>query len=431
MSALWRMLCADVRHHGRRLVLVGAGLSCAAALFTLLCAFGLGLRTGLLAQFGRALPGHMVEVKRQSVQVGPLELNLGGMLGDDPLTLALVPELEHLPHVRRAYPILDVALPMAAQGGAGLFGRTLATQIFMSAVPPDLVGGEFLKASLSSEGPVPVVVHDSLVALYNSTVAPALGTPKVTSEALVGLSFDIVIGQSPLMPTSPGGQIGRLRAKIVGTSPYALPMGISVPWDTGLRLLTAYGNPPGSQGDAAPLRAVLLQADGPESLLGLGQEVAAFGLHVDDTATQVGQMLRAMVVVLGLFGLFGLALAGLGTVYAFSGYVQARGRELGLVRIVGATPLFIATWMLTEAAMMGALCGAVGVGAAYGAAQLALVWFGPSLATVPLLPEHLFEFSAPLMALAGLLAVATATLGALGPTLHACWQPLARHTHPQ
>ncbi len=428
MKALLKLLWADVRHHGRRLLLVASGLTLATTLFVLLCALGLGVRLGLLQQWGENLPGHMVEVKPQGVQVGPLELNLGQLVGDGPLTLDQVEDLSHLPHVRAAYPVLDVPLPMAAHGGASLFGKTLATQIFISGLPEALLAQTPLGAPFVDDpaGAIPVVIHESLVTLYNTTVASALKTPKIASNALVGLSFDLVLGHSPLMATGDDAPVRHFRAKIVGTSPYALPLGVSVPFVSGKRLLDSYG--PSTRG-TTPLRSVLLEADGPEALLGIGREVATLGLHVDERATQIGHMLGAMVVVLALVGLLALALSGVGMVYAFAAYVEGRNRELTLMRVVGATPMFVLALMLLEALVLGVAAGASGVALAAGIIKLGPLAWGEALQQVPLLPAQLFVLP-PALALGAVgLTVCTALLGALGPSIASSRARLVGTTH--
>lgn len=428
MKALFKLIFADARHHGRSLIGVTVGLTVATMLFALLCALGLGLRAGLLQQWGQALPGHMVEVAPQAVQVGPLELSLGGLLGDSPLSMQQVEDLRQLPHVQAAYPILDVPLPMGAQGGASLFGKTLATPIFVSALPTALVDAAFVDAP---DGVIPVVIHESLVTLYNTTVAHALGTPKITSSALTGLSFDLILGRSPLSPpghSDPAKPTRRMRAKVVGTSPYALPLGISVPETTGQRLWRDFG-PDGAEGASAPLRAVLLQTDSPAALEGLGREVAAMGLHVDEGAKHISDMLAAMVLVFALVGALVVALTGVGMGHAFGAYVRARVRELTLMRVVGASGPFVFGLMVSEAAAVGMLSGVLGV-----AGAVCLVHFGPSfwgeaLADVPLLPHELLLLPPMLMAAAVGLTTATAVLGALWPALSASRAPLTRATH--
>lgn len=426
MQALFKLILADARHHGRSLLGVSMGLTVATLLFALLCALGLGLKAGLLQQWGQALPGHMVEVAPQAVQVGPLELSLGGLLGDSPLSAQQVDDLRALPHVQAAHPILDVPLPMGAQGGASLFGKTLATPIFVSALPTALVGAAFVDAP---EGVIPVVIHESLVTLYNTTVAHALGTPKITSAAVTGLAFDLILGRSPL---SPAGQADaarptrRMRAKIVGTSPYALPLGISVPEATGQRIWRDFG-PEG--GTAAPLRAVLLQTDSVEALEGIGREVSAMGLHVDDRAKQMGDMLSAMVLVFALVGALVVALTGVGMGHAFGAYVRARVRELTLMRVVGASGPFVFGLMLSEAALVGLISGTLGVACAWGVVRLGPRLWGEALAEVPLLPQELLLLPPGLVAAAVGLTTATAVLGALWPALSSSRAPLVRATH--
>jgi predicted lysophospholipase L1 biosynthesis ABC-type transport system permease subunit len=192
--------------------------------------------------------------------------------------------------------------------------------------------------------------------------------------------------------------------------------------------LHSYGGAP--QGDDAPLRSVLLEADDIQALPSLRQEVAALGLHVDDHAQEVADLLSAGVAVLALFGLLGLMLTGVAMVYAFGGYVEARGRELALVRTVGATPGFVLTWMLLEALGLGLLAGGLGTAVAatcvYGGPKL----WGPALAQVPLLPKPLLLMPWPLGAAAVAVTALTAVLGALGPAWRGARSPLSDPTHP-
>lgn len=439
MAALLKLLRADLRHHGARLAVLGLGLSVATALFVLLLGLGLGLREAVLVQLSHALPGHMIEVRPRHLQVGPLDLAMGGLLADAELTMAQARALAALPQVRAAHPVIDVPLPMSAQGGQALVGRALHAEIFMDALaePLGLPGADEPQRIAPfvdvPDGPIPVLVSPQLVALYNTTVAPALGAPNIVPEALVGFTFDILVGRSQLARVDAQQRQGRIRAQVVGLSALALPLGISVPLATGRRLMREFGPEDARSVPADPgaevLRAILLEAASAESVPAITQAVTDMGLHVDEGAVPLRAILRAMVLAMAGLGGLVLALTGVGLMHALAAYVGSRRRELALVRAVGASRGFVVVWMLASALGLGLAAGLWGICLAKGAALGLNHTLGPALRGIPLMPAEPFVLPWSVLALGLVTATATAVLGAIAPALRAARADIAWATH--
>ncbi|HET6344349.1 MAG TPA: FtsX-like permease family protein, partial [Myxococcota bacterium] len=389
---------------------------------TLVVALGFGARELILKEVVRELPVDTVEVVPRTLDLGLFKVGTSALFGAQPLDAAALARLQGLPGVAQASPRLDVGLPLGAQGGARFFGRRLYTDLFMTAVPPELVREEVGPAFTDTPDVIPVLISDQLVDIYNASVAPGLGTPQLTPEALTGFEFEIVVGRSLMLGSRGARTAGVERARIVGVSRYAMRLGVTVPLQTGRRLLAQYAD----HDEGERYSAVLLKAQSAAEVPTVAAGVEALGYGIDHTAQKTRRILTAATALAGGVGLLVLLLASLNIAHSFFAQLSERRRELGILRAVGARQLDVVALVVWQAAVLGLAGGVAGVGAARLVALAVDASVRTFLPNFPFRPESFFVFPWQLYAGSLLAAVVATSLGALWPALAAARMPVAR-----
>ena len=119
-----------------------------------------------------------VEFRKQGLDLGILKLDpsaiFGGQSGISP---ALVEELEQIDTVAHVYPRLDIGLPMGARGGQALLGKSLYADLLLEGLPVSLLSPETSVGAWDPQKPVPIWISNTLIEIYNSSVAPFLKLP--------------------------------------------------------------------------------------------------------------------------------------------------------------------------------------------------------------------------------------------------------------
>jgi ABC-type lipoprotein release transport system permease subunit len=421
-GSLWQMAARDLLATRGRTAVSAAGIALGVGVLLVVVALGLGARDVILKEIVRKLPVDTIEVVPRRLSLGLLEVGAGSLLGGETLNDETVERLRRLDGVEAAYPKLEVDIPMGARGGARLFGRRLYTDLFMTALPAELVRPEAGDDFRDGTGVVPVVISDQLIEVFNSSVAPSLGIPRMTAETLEGFEFEIVLGRSLMLGTRGAARTGSERARIVGVSRYAMRLGVTVPSETAERLLETYGDPDREREYAG----VLLRAASPADVPSIRAAVEAAGLAVDETAERTSDILTAATLLASLVGLLVLALAALNIAHSFFASLSEQRRDLAILRAVGARRLHLVGLVLAQAVLLGIAGGACGLLVAHGVALAVDLGATVLLPAFPFKPESFFSMPVWLDGAALLAAVAAAALGALWPALRAARAPLAR-----
>lgn len=401
-----------------RSIIAAVGIALGVGVLLVVASLGLGVRDVVLKEVVRELPVDMIEVLPRSMDLGLFQAE--SLFGGTRLNGETLGALRSLPQVEAAYPELKVRIPMGARGGERIFGRPLYTELFMSGVPESLVGLEgFAHPPDAGEGippVIPVVISNQLIEVFNSSVAPALGIPKLTDTTLNGFEFDIVLGRSMMLGTRGAAGQGVHRARIVGTSPHAMRLGVTVPLETARQILRRYG---GEGDDNEVYGGVLVKARSPREIPAITAAVSSMGLSVDETAERTSNLLTAATALASLLGLLVLALAALNIAHAFFASLSERARELAILRAVGARRLDLVLIVEAQALMLGFVGGILGLVVAHlttmAIDRAAAVW----IPHFPFKPDTFFAHSMTLDALALGAAMLAAALGALWPALMA------------
>jgi hypothetical protein len=442
--ALASLVGRDVRRARASLGGAAFGIGAGTAALSFFAALALGVRAVL---FGDAFPLDRVELEpKAGPEPGLLSVLLGGGAPPPGIEATTVERVASMPGVRRAYPKLRAAFPAAAFGGKELLGREIGThEVPLEGLDPALIAGE-LKGPLpfadplagggatcggddacgparycerpSGEGagrcsdPVPVLVSRYLIELFNKGIAPAHGYPPVAASLLAraeGLPFRLELGAS-MLGRAPRGAPRAVRARIVGVSPNAIDLGLTLP----LGVMERWNREYAGEAAAARRSSLLVRVTSADRVAPLVEAAAREGLAPrDERARDLSAMVNGVAALLGLVSLVMLAVASSNIAFTFRALVAERTAEIGLYRALGATPGDVRAWLLALAAAVGAAAGAAGALLARGAAWLADRAAASGLPEFPFKPETFFRFPAALWAAGPAFGALFAVVGAL------------------
>jgi ABC-type lipoprotein release transport system permease subunit len=389
-------------------------------------AFGVAVGVGALVFFvalglgvGALVREKVFPVDARLVEVVPSPLALG-LLGAR-LDQAQVSRLAALPGVRRAHRKLAVRAPAVSVYEGDFFGKPLrmGLEVLAVGVDPELVRADVRLGDFGDPGPgqpIPALVANRLLTLYNGTFAPGRGLPLVSPPMLVGFTLPVEWNRSFIVAAAPGPVL-HSRAQVVGLSDRALLAGLTIPLAAAQRLNREL------HVETDLFSGVSLEAEDPGRVPELVAAVKALGLSVDDQERRAGEGATAAVALttaaLALLSGLICLLAAFNIAHALSSSVRARERELGVMRAVGAAPADLFQLVLGEALVLGLVGGLVGTAAA---ALAAVGVDAAATAYLPALPFEagsLFRFPAWLPGAGVLLGALAAAGGALWPARRA------------
>lgn len=443
-GALATLVSREVRRSGGALTTASFGIMAGTAALTFFVALGLAVRAVLL---GQVFPLDRVEFEPAAQpEPGLLSILVGGGKAPPGVGPEAVQRLRTAQGVVGVFPKLRFAFPSGAFGGAELIGREVGThEMIADGIDPALVGAEVAGPfpfvdplskpgavcraddgctggqycelpSGQAEGrcsePVPVLVSPYLVELFNKGIARAHGLPAVGQTLLSkaqGITFRLQLGVS-MMGKSRQGVARSARARVVGISPNAIDLGVTLPLEVVKRWNREFHGPEAAE----RFTSVVVRVDRADRVAPLIQQAAAEGLSARDSrARDVSVLISGVMGLLGLVAMVMLAVAASNIAYTFRVLVAERRAEIGLYRALGATPGEIGAWWLAVATVVGMVGGVAGVVVARVVALGADVGARRWLPDFPFKPESFFLFPPWLLALAALFGGAFALLGAV------------------
>lgn len=278
------------------------------------------------------------------------------------------------------------------------------------------------------EMPVPVILSPSLLELYNGSVQSMLrGTtiatkpPRLTEDALIGFGVRAELGVGMLgraVGIEQGEQsVREVPLKLVGFSPLAIALGATVPRGYIERWNAEFGQ----ASSAKDYSAILVELESASDLNTVIDRVRD-DLNLDvhprhEAARRAAGMLTILLIIFGLLAAGIVAVGAMHIAQTAALRNQARRREFGVMRSLGASSGDILWMLMAEAALLGAIAGALAFPAAWGVAQIADWFFVQYVPDFPFKPATLFAFRWVWWAVSIALAVCAAVLGALLPAI--------------
>ncbi len=422
LSRLINLAQSQVRATATRTIIAALGIAIGTGMLMVVVGLGLGIRDVVLNEVMERLPVNMMEVRPKSIDLGIFKTNLD-LFGRGGIDANTVRTLRRHPLIGEVFPKVEVKLPLGARGGSRLFGRRMYAELFMVGISPQLVA-DHVDIGRFREDPsttiIPVIVSNQLLEVYNQSVAPAMGTPQLSADMLIGFEFEIEVGRSLMLGSKGARTSGTERGRIVGVSPYALKLGVSVPTATAERLLKKYA----LHYTAPHFASMIIKAKTAVAVPEVRDLVRSMGLEVDDSAKQTSDLLRAGIAIAALIASLVLLLAALNIAHTFFASLHERRRELAILRAIGARQADLFIIIGFEAVMIGAL-GAV-MGGGFANIGCAALDYGAHhfLPNFPFKPESFFVLPLWLYCSTAAAAILASIVGALWPTLKISRAPL-------
>lgn len=428
----------------------GFGIAAGTAALVFFLALGLGVRSVLL---GDVFPIDQVELEPpKGEDPGLAGLLFGG--GDTPgVDEASVDALRQLPDVAVVYPKLRFAFPAGAFGGKEILGHDVgAHEIVGDGVDTETVRADLgekpfrfedplpsATASCASDAqcdadhyceivsgesvgkcsePVPVVVSQYLIEIFDKSIAPAHRLPpigKTLVERAEGIPFTIRLGESTLGKAK-RGEPRSAKARLVGVSRRAIDLGITLPIEVVRRWNSEYAGDEAATSYSSVVAKVRPRGDTARVITA----AQAMKLEPHDTrARDVSVLLTGVTALLSLVAAVLLVVSASNIAYTFRVLVAERRTEIALYRAIGASRGDMRSWMLCLAVVVGLMGGAVGLAVARISALVADRLAASKLPDFPFKPATFFAFPLWLWA-AGLgFAALFSLLGALVPAFRA------------
>ncbi len=200
----------------------------ASLLLVFFISIGLGVGNILQRFLSSDLPEEQVRITPLGVQAGTFQTERGGT----ELTSAILDSLSALPEVDRIDPQVYAHVPAYLRGL--LAGRNYYTDISLEGVTTAFVPDSMLQhidwnytLSDSAEKPLPIILSENLLIVYNAGFAESNGLMGLTPEGVIGLEVQVNVGSSSL--ASLQERPVTVRAEIVGTSRNVALFALAVP----------------------------------------------------------------------------------------------------------------------------------------------------------------------------------------------------------
>lgn len=474
LKALSALVLRNVGRSKKNFLMSAIGIVVGISTFVFFIGLSEGIKRVVL---GRIFLVDQVEVVPKRIDAGAAGGLLGLGTGGRVLDVTVADELKALPGVVDVYPKMKFTFPTRGYGGEGLFGRNVYAELVADGIEPRLVadelpaGHEFfdreadVRCDAGADGqpgkcpdgqacngeglcvrqpcvydwdtrleacpgesfcaedtklcelPVPVLVSNHLLELYNGSLATALSTgskkmPQLSKQMIMGFQFWMEFNQSYIDRSRGQGAITR-RAKLVGFSDKAISVGVTLPVAYVKRLNQRYR---GAEA-AATFHSMILKVDDQTRVPAIVKAVKDMGFDLADkteNAERAGDIIKTVQSVFALVSAIIVGIAAINISQMFFMIIYQRRREIGLLRALGASRNDVRGLILGEATVIGLFGGLLGALTGLGASKLA-DYIAARLPEFPYKPDTFFAFPAWLWLAAAGGAVFFCLLGAFFP----------------
>ena len=229
---------------------------------------------------------------------------------------------------------------------------------------------------------IPALASRQLVELFNTSLRRSWNLPRLNPDGLLGATLELRIGAS----TFGVGRRTRVideRVRLVGFSDRAMPLGLTLPYGCVERLNARLGGGP------RPHAAVLVledRSDAPAVMRAIRDR----GLEVRDRgARRAASVVGLLRLAAGALAVALLSVAAVGVLHAMAMLLDARRREIAVLRAVGVARGPLRLSLMMEASVTGVAAATVGVGLALAGGLATDRLLAQRLPYLPFRPDHL------------------------------------------
>ena len=226
---------------------------------------------------------------------------------------------------------------------------------------------------------VPVIVSPKLLEIFNSSFAEPHGLPKINTNIAnfirqrggysrmrftIGLGKTYVTGSNTEIKAKPRDVEGYL----VGINNKAIDIGLTVP----IQYVAEWNREYQGDLEASTYSSIVVVVNNKDQISPFSSWLRSTEkLELEDSVGErFAQAIFGVTMLFLLISFVIVLISAINIAHTFFMQVSDRRREIGLLRAVGATQTDVRLIILGEAALIGLIGGAVGVGVAIGAAAL-------------------------------------------------------------
>ncbi|MCA9560203.1 MAG: FtsX-like permease family protein [Myxococcales bacterium] len=441
-----QLVLRNVARSKKNFLMSGIGIVVGISTFVFFTGLAEGIKDVVL---GRIFLVDQIEVVQKKFDTGLTQSDsLFGLGGTRPLDSGVVEELRALPGVREVFPKMKFTFPTRGYGGKALFGRDIWAEIIADGIEPALVkdeiehpeafrdweediactqpsdcpDGRTCEAGVCTrqacayteetrltacpgesycaedtgkcETPVPFIVSNHLLELYNGSLATALSggdrkMPKLSKTTVMGFQLNVTLGKSFLGRSTRAQPITR-RIKLVGFSDKAITVGVTMPIDYVRRFNRLFSG----DESAATYHSIIVKVQDQTVVPQIVKAVKDKGFELADSTENAERAAEIIKTVESVFALISFVIVGIAAInisQMFFMLIYQRKREIGVLRAVGASRNDVRLIILGEALLIGLVGGGAGAATGYGLAALA-DWVAGRLPEFPYKPETFFAF---------------------------------------
>ena len=275
---------------------------------------------------------------------------------------------------------------------------------------------------------VPVVMSPTMIELYNGQFAKSHGLPVADTDFVkwvtqrgglsamrfsIGLGLTTIAGSNTTIKHKPR----RIEAVLVGISPRAMPIGMTMP----IQYIERWNREFLGEDAATTYSSIIVKLKDRNRIAVFAQWLQdALDLRLEDSLGQkFATAIFVIRLVLILISLIIITISAINIAHNFFMQVTERRRELGLLRAIGATRADVLLVVLGEAALIGLIGGLLGVVFGVGIGW-AVDWGSAHyLPRFPFKPDSWFHFKWWIVAGGLLCATAFAVIGGYLPARRA------------
>jgi putative ABC transport system permease protein len=219
---------------------------------------------------------------------------------------------------------------------------------------------------------VPVLVSTYLLELWNGSVAPAHGYPKISKETLgtfLGLSFDVHLGKSMFSSKSVNIKPYSKRFQLVGISQKAIPLGLTMPISYAKELNKHFASKDKAKDVINKEKhkfntysSVVVHVNSKNNITTFLAYINRLGFTQKDTnAETIGLVILFVTGILVFISFVIIIIAAINIANTYFMIISERRREIGIMRAIGANRGNIRSIFITEAAILGFVDGILGL----------------------------------------------------------------------
>jgi ABC-type lipoprotein release transport system permease subunit len=370
------------RNKGRTLSLV---ISLIIASFFLLLALGLwqGVRAGIIPKLEEAFPEKTLLVKPRQAAIGNMRLDTAK------LTRETLDEIRSFSGVEFVSPQLTVAFPCRAI--SDIFGSTFSTDVVVIGVEERIIA-RYLPAGENFRyhkgEPIPTLISNYFINLFNLGLSDSLGMPKFDSNAILGKTFVLVLGESTLGETFTQKKVRAVECALTGLTPDLSLIGMVIPLEAVEEFNQWFWE------DKLEEKYSLLRVgvEDVNQIESVAKRIENLDLTVESNVEELNRLRMNLKVVLILIFLFVASvtfLAGMNIINITLSVYRENIRDVVLLRLLGLPPRQLAIQIALHRAFIGFIGGMIGAYAAYGISIIVNRAVVETFRNLPFVPENL------------------------------------------